>query len=214
MKGCRHEADDRLPPNRDLAGGERQLRLALSRDEYDNDKPSSESGALSYRGSPPKRSIMHSHMNSPTGQKRVYLDVCALCRPFDDQSLVRIRLETIAIELILDHVRQREIEMIVSPAHAVEIEAIVDLEERRQLISLIEQLGTPPRFDLSAARKRAEYLADHGLGVADAAHLAFAEQAQADLITVDDRLIKRSKRVRSAIWCDTPPAYCEKESLR
>ena len=32
---------------------------------------------------------------------RVYLDVCALCRPFDDQAHMRIRLETEAVQLIL-----------------------------------------------------------------------------------------------------------------
>ena len=41
--------------------------------------------------------------------KNVYLDVCALCRPFDDQQQVRIRLETSAVELILAHVRQTDL---------------------------------------------------------------------------------------------------------
>jgi hypothetical protein len=31
-------------------------------------------------------------MTSP--ERRVYLDVCTLCRPFDDQTHIRIRLET------------------------------------------------------------------------------------------------------------------------
>lgn len=61
---------------------------------------------------------------------RVYLDVCALCRPFDDQRQVRIRLETIAIELILAQVRQGKIELIASPAHKIEIGAINEAEER------------------------------------------------------------------------------------
>jgi len=157
---------------------------------------------------------MSSNMNSPADPKRVYLDVCTLCRPFDDQSLVRIRLETSAVELILSHVRQKEIALIVSPAHDVEIGAIADLEERSQLALLLEQLGTRPRFDLSAARQRAEYLAAQRLGVADAAHVAFAEHAQADFVTVDDQLIKKCRRIRLAIWCGTPPLYCEKENLR
>ncbi|MCL4321813.1 MAG: hypothetical protein M0016_00195 [Deltaproteobacteria bacterium] len=29
-----------------------------------------------------------------SSKKLIYIDVCALCRPFDDQSLLRIRLET------------------------------------------------------------------------------------------------------------------------
>ena len=36
----------------------------------------------------------------------VYLDVCALSRPFDDQSFLRIRLETEAVNLILSKVHK------------------------------------------------------------------------------------------------------------
>ena len=36
----------------------------------------------------------------------VYLDVCALIRPFDDQSFLRIRLETEAVNLILSRVHK------------------------------------------------------------------------------------------------------------
>lgn len=146
--------------------------------------------------------------------KRIYLDVCALCRPFDDQQQVRIRLETSAVELILTHVRNRQLELIVSPAHFVEINAIPDLEERQQLILLLRQIGTEIEFDFGSARRRAEALSLQGLGVADAAHLAFAEQAQAEFITVDDKLLKQSVRTKSVVWCGTPPALCEKEELQ
>jgi hypothetical protein len=70
--------------------------------------------------------------------KHIYLDVCALCRPFDDQQQVRIRLETSAIELILAHVRQEKMALIVSSVHRLEIKAITDLEERKQLLLLLE----------------------------------------------------------------------------
>ena len=95
--------------------------------------------------------------------KLVYLDVCALCRPFDDQRQARIRLETTSVELILAHVRRRTVGLIVSPAHDVEIGAIADREERTQLVFLLEQLGTRLDFDLPAARQRAEQLAAQGL---------------------------------------------------
>ncbi|GFP31652.1 hypothetical protein HKBW3S34_02573, partial [Candidatus Hakubella thermalkaliphila] len=36
----------------------------------------------------------------------IYIDVCALSRPFDDQSFLRIRLETEALNLILLNVRE------------------------------------------------------------------------------------------------------------
>ena len=108
--------------------------------------------------------------------KRVYLDVCVLCRPFDDQQQVRIHLETSAVELILAHVRQAELMLVVSPVQYLEIEAITVLEERKQLLLLLKQEGNQIEIDLPTARQRAELWVARGLGVADAAHLAFAEE--------------------------------------
>lgn len=62
--------------------------------------------------------------------KKIYLDVCTLCRPFDNQSLMRIRLETDAYYLILKSIQDGNCEMIVSPVHFEEVEAIEDSYER------------------------------------------------------------------------------------
>jgi hypothetical protein len=50
--------------------------------------------------------------------KRVYLDVCALNRPLDDQNQMRIRLEADAVQLILSHVSSRTLTLIISPCFA------------------------------------------------------------------------------------------------
>lgn len=156
--------------------------------------------------------ILNVHAESVS--RRVYLDVCALCRPFDDQRQARIRLETTSVELILAHVRRKKIELIVSPIHDAEIEATADREERSQLTFLLKQLGFRPVFDLPAAQQRAGHLTAQGMGIADAAHLVLAEQAQAEFVTVDDRLLKMCRRVKPAVWCGTPLAYCDKEGLK
>ena len=39
--------------------------------------------------------------NMKKSKKPIYLDVCVLSRPFDDQSFLRIRLETEAVNLML-----------------------------------------------------------------------------------------------------------------
>lgn len=57
----------------------------------------------------------------------VYLDVCALNRPLDDQNQMRIRLEADAVLLILSHARERTLQMVVSPVHASETAASPDL---------------------------------------------------------------------------------------
>ena len=145
--------------------------------------------------------------------RRVYLDVCALCRPFDDQSQMRIRLETEAVQLILSHARSGDLILMVSPAHDVEINAINDPVEREHLLSLLREIGRRADVDVQRARQRAEQLTRRGLGPADAAHLAYAEGARAGFVTCDDRLIRQCRRVQLDVWYGTPVAFCDEEDL-
>ncbi len=149
-----------------------------------------------------------------TPDRRVYLDVCTLCRPFDDQTHIRIRLETEAVQLILSHIRLGALICVVSPVHDIEIDAITDFTERTYLQALLRQIGVAVDVDRATVRARAEYLSDQGIGVADAAHLAFAEATGADFVTTDDRLVRQCQRVGAAVWCGTPVAYSDKENLR
>ena len=109
-------------------------------------------------------------------KKSIYLDVCVLSRPFDDQSLLRIRLETEAANLILSKVKNEEYRLVVSPIHWEEIKAISGNFERIELQERLQALGEFVTVDLAAASNRAEELYDLKFGVADAAHIAFAEQ--------------------------------------
>lgn len=145
--------------------------------------------------------------------KRVYLDVCALCRPFDDQAQMRIRLETAAVQLILSHVRSGDLALVVCSAHDVEINAIEDPIEREHLLSMLREIGSRVVFDLHQVRQRAEELTERGIGPADAAHLAFAEAAAASFVTCDDRLIRQCRRVQPSTWCGNPVAFCSEENL-
>ena len=45
-------------------------------------------------------------------QKPVYLDVCAISRPFDDQGYLRIKLETDAVNMILSKVKIKRMESV------------------------------------------------------------------------------------------------------
>jgi hypothetical protein len=147
-------------------------------------------------------------------RERLYLDVCALSRPFDDQHPLRIRLETDAVNLILAHVKQGRYVLLVSPVHRREIAAIPDGYERTALQTILDQYGVPTEVDGVATRQRAEDLVAVGFGVADAAHMAFAEQSGASFISCDDKLLKKCGRFGVGIWCGNPVAYCEKEGLR
>lgn len=147
-------------------------------------------------------------------QKPVYLDVCALCRPFDEQEYVRIRLETDAVNLILGKVRDGSYTLLVSPVHVKEIAAIQDSIERLELEALLSMYGKSIKADLKASRQRAEQLFNAGFGIADAAHVAFAEQVQAEFITCDDKLLKKCSKNSIGVWCGDPVAYCVKEALK
>ena len=67
---------------------------------------------------------------------------------------------------------------------------------------------------MPCSESKTENLVNEGMGVADAAHVAFAEFAQADFVSVDDRLIKQCMRLKVTVWCGSPLTYCDKENLR
>lgn len=146
--------------------------------------------------------------------RQVYLDVCALNRPLDDQNQMRIRLEADAVLLILSHARARTLCIVVSPVHFSEAVANPDLAKREHVQLLLKDVGTEVAVDMGLTRDRAKQLHGLGLGAADAAHVAFAELAGCDFVTVDDRLLRQLRRVGSAAWFGTPATYCDKEDLR
>jgi len=67
---------------------------------------------------------------------------------------------------------------------------------------------------MAEARRKADRLFESGFGVADAAHVAFAEAVVADFVTCDDRLLKRCLKSNLKIWCGDPLQYCLKEDFK
>jgi len=146
--------------------------------------------------------------------KNIYLDVCALSRPFDNQEFIRIRLETVAVNLILSKIKESSFYLMVSPVHIKEIESISDPIERADLMALLDNYGKPIIGAKTEMRRRAEDLIRKGFGIADAAHLSFAEAGQAEFISCDDRLLNKCKTFPIKIWAGNPVIFCEKEGLR
>ena len=144
----------------------------------------------------------------------VYLDVCALSRPFDDQSFLRIRLETEAVNLILSKVQDGNLKLAISPVHIAEIRDIPDALERLELLSIIENYGARLQIDKRAVRKRADEFTGWGFGPADAAHVSFAESGNANFISCDDRLLKKCAKYDIKVWCGSPALFCTEEDLR
>jgi predicted nucleic acid-binding protein len=146
--------------------------------------------------------------------KPIYIDVCALSRPFDEQRYLRIRLETEAVNLILSKIRTVSYKLLVSSVHIKEIDAILDSIERVELQMVLNRWGERIKVNMAETRTRAENLVDLGFGLADAAHVAFAEQAKAPFITCDDRLVRKCLNHKIEVWCGNPVAFCIKESLK
>ena len=143
----------------------------------------------------------------------LYLDVCTLCRPFDDQNQMRIRLETDAWYLILNAIKHGDYEMAVSPVHRQEISAISDAQERCELLTLLDRYGHTKTCDRNAARQRAEDLHNLRFGVADAAHVAYAELIADAFISCDDKLLKKCRAHHVVIPAINPIEFCTQESV-
>jgi len=147
-------------------------------------------------------------------RKTLYIDICTLCRPFDDQSLLRIQIETNAYYLILQAFQERKYAMIVSPVHIEEANAISDTEERSEILALLETLGTTAKCKVAGTRARAEFLHSRKFGIADAAHVAFAEATADVFITCDDRLARKCKREKVGVIASNPVEFTIAEDLK
>jgi len=146
--------------------------------------------------------------------KAIYLDVCTLSRPYDEQHYLRIRIETEAFNMILSKIKEGRYHMIYSPVHIAEINAIPYAPERIELLTLLEKQGKPIRVNIAKTRERAEELVKFGFGTADSAHVAYAEQSGAQFISCDDALLRKCLNHHVGVWCCSPVAFCEKEGLK
>jgi hypothetical protein len=124
---------------------------------------------------------------------RVYLDLCSLKRPFDDQSQPRIHLESEAVLALLGAPAD-QIEFLRAPAHDVENDQnplAVCAERVRQWLTAMYLVETP---DEVLVARTAELMV-LGFKNFDAFHLASAEGAGADVfVTCDDRLLAAARR--------------------
>ncbi len=146
--------------------------------------------------------------------KKIYLDVCTICRPFDNQNSMRIRLETDAYYLILNNIQRKKYDMVISRMHYKELESIEDIKERIQVIHLLDTYGKEPKYDYKIAEKRASELILKNIGIADAVHLAFAGLAAEYFITCDDKLLKKARRASTELLVINPIEFCIKEMLK
>jgi predicted nucleic acid-binding protein len=126
---------------------------------------------------------------------RIYLDVCCLNRPFDDQSQGRIRRETDAVKRILEQVADRQHVWVTSAAVTWEIARCSDAPRRAALQALAELATDHISLDEQSVAL-AHTFAKSGVRGIDALHLALAQLAGCEvLLTTDNALVQRARRL-------------------
>ena len=138
---------------------------------------------------------------------KLYLDVCCLNRPFDDQSQTRVRLEAEAVLSILEMAQSDEIEIIGSDIIDDELFQMPD-SERREKVELLLALASSQIALTSAIEQRATELQKWNIAPLDALHLASAESARADyFLTTDDDLLRKAKRAGLKVKIENPAKW-------
>ena len=123
---------------------------------------------------------------------RVYLDNCTFNRPFDDQTQIRIRLETEAKLYIQERIQDGTLELAWS--YILDFENIANpFEERRRVIQNWKALaGIDVDANLEILTK-ANILREIGLRNKDALHLACSVAAKCDyFVTTDDAILRKT----------------------
>ncbi len=126
---------------------------------------------------------------------KVYLDVCAIQRPLDTPSHLRIVLEAEAVLGILTLCEEGRLTLVASEALHYEIRKNPHPLRRAYALAVIRQAKVYLKVS-EAVETRARWLVNQGFKPLDALHLALAEQGNVDYFcTTDDKLLKRAQRL-------------------
>jgi len=123
---------------------------------------------------------------------KLYLDVCCLCRPFDDQNQFIIRQEADSIQEILDRCHNSII-LIGNEMIDDEILRINHVHKRELVIRTTQIIREYIHID-DNIKQRTMILRSYGFHAADAIHIACAEKAQATFITTDKQILQIAER--------------------
>lgn len=118
----------------------------------------------------------------------IYLDVCCLCRPFDDQRDPRIKIESTAVQEIL-RLCTDTCTLISSEAIIEEISLIPDKKKRLRVEKVLSLAKEEIILDDTIVARMHTLIKKGGTAM-DSLHIACAEHAGALLLTTDDDLVK------------------------
>ena len=124
---------------------------------------------------------------------KVYLDNCCYNRPYDDQSSLKINIETLAKLKIQEQIRNGKLELVTS--YILEAEnALNPFEIKRKdiqgFINSYTKIFVSKNSD-DIVRRKAAKIMETGIKLMDACHIACAIIAQSDVfLSTDKRVLK------------------------
>ena len=140
----------------------------------------------------------------------IYLDNCAYNRPFDDQSQIKIKIETEAKLYIQEKIEKGILKLVWS--YILDFEnSFNPFEERKEQISKWQKYANIDISENARIIQRAEKYAVLGIASNDALHISCAVEGKCEyFITTDDYLIKKAQEI-DGIKVVTPTTFIEME---
>ena len=135
---------------------------------------------------------------------RIYMDVCCLCRPFDDLTQSRVYLEAEAVLSIISRCEHREWTLLSSGTIDFEIAHITNLETQEQIKTLYATASEHVRITDDVIIRATNFQVSN-IRHFDSLHMALAESANADIfLTTDDKLIKKTQSTNTKTRVTNP----------
>jgi len=130
---------------------------------------------------------------------KIYLDNCSFNRPFDDQSSMRIKLETEAKLFVQEKILIGKLQLIWS--HILEYENMQNpFIERRNAIIEWKKIAAENICGAKNVVAKASEFTLHGVRSKDALHIACAIEGKAEyFLTTDDKLLKKLAKTKELI---------------
>ncbi|MCB1144121.1 MAG: PIN domain-containing protein [Leptospiraceae bacterium] len=119
---------------------------------------------------------------------KIYLDNCSFNRPYDDQSQIKIFLESQAKLFIQSEIKKNKIELIWSYILDYENSRNSNLDKMK-LISDWKSLASIDVEESQAIIKNSKELMERGLDIYDSLHIACAFEGNSDFFVTTDRKI-------------------------
>ncbi len=135
------------------------------------------------------------------------MDVCCLNRPFDDQTIAKIRIESDAVLAILSKCTTGEWVLLSSDVLDLEISKNPDEWKKIKVTELYSVAREEIEIN-DAIIEKALFFEQNGLKAFDSLHLASANWSNADIfLTTDKDLLRKADRLELNINTDNPLSW-------